>query len=197
MKKTISLLMAVLMLVFSLCSCGDEEVSATKVPEFNMTAVEFVAAFNNSCPETLDGVGALDVADKVDDSTNYAQHAFNNYTSFILDTDKVQKAVLWVTPEGMRDEDSLYKFGAYSNIMISAFTKDETEFKAALAALRFEEELPYGYQNTYENDEVIIYFSHDDAGLKLLIMPIEAKVDYADLLPPAPTKATTTPPAAS
>lgn len=201
MKKTLSLVLALIMLLLSLCACGDDDTSSAtpKVPEFNMTAVEFVSAFNNACPESLTGVGSLDASDAIDDNTYYAQHAFNNYTSFILytapETNKVQKAVLWLSPEGMSDDDSVYKFAAYTKIMLSAFVADETELNKAIESLRLAEELPYMYQNTYENEYMISYFSHDDTGLKLLVMPIAAKTDYDDLLPPAPTneQSTTTP----
>lgn len=197
MKRIFSFILAALVLMLSLCSCKDKEntsSAASTVPDFGFTAVDFVSSFNNACPEGLTGIGELDASDKIDDNTNYAAHFFNDHTSLIVyttpNTNKVQKAVLWLSADGMTDNDSVYKFGAYTKILLSAFVSDETEYNKAVDTLRLKEELPYMRQNTYENDSTIIYFSHDDTGLKILVMPIAAKQDYDDMLPAAPVSST-------
>lgn len=184
MKKLASVLF-VICIIIGLASCEKKEKISIK--DFEFQAVDFVQAFNAACPETLEGIGTLDVSDEVDESTNYAQHLFDDYTSVVLfthpETNNVQRAILLLTPDGMSAESSAYKFGSYSKIMISLFCRDEEELNKAIEDLSLENPPSYGYQNTFENEKIIIYFSNDNMGLRILAMPVSEKYTGDDIAP--------------
>jgi hypothetical protein len=179
-----------LLLIIGLCACKKDAKKEAGLPEFPFTAVEYVKQFNESCGDTLTGIGELDASDVVNEKSNFSVHGFNDFVCFIAyttpETNKIQNTTIALLNEGLDDSESIVLFGSYAKIMLATYLSNEDQLKEAITKLRLAEYLPLGYQNVYENDHMVAYFMHDNAGLRLLVLPIAAKYTGDDLLPPAP-----------
>lgn len=197
MKKIISVVL-LLTICFSFTACGDKNNTADSAsdnpnPNFGITAADYVDLFNGICPDGFETITTMDASEKIDEYSNYAMHAFDDYTMFYAvtepETNMMQSASIWILPDGLSQESCLYKFGGYTKVLLASFLSNEDELKQAMQELKLEDGVPYGYQNVYENSNIIAYYSYTDAGWRLMVMPIAAKYEGDDLLPTAPAEA--------
>jgi len=120
LKKSLSLMIAVLMLVLMICSCEKDDAQEGAY-EFDFTIEEYIERFNASVG-TLPELGEVEEIEYTEDSL-FVQYVFEDQLCFGAyinpETRNVQKVFMWLRPDGISDRACAYKFGGYNTVLLS------------------------------------------------------------------------------